>query len=555
MNLLGFYSHKESSAAIVVDNVLLAHIELERYHRIKEAPGPSVEYAVKYALPALGLELKDIDCFATVYRSSYYGVYGDQQYVPREKLRYFGHHEAHCADAFFSSDFSDALIISLDGGGWESDKLYAGATVYYGRDGNIFPVRIFASTEHLPGSAWGRATRYVFRESVGPPLGHKAGTLMAMAAFGDGKQFHQKFYDALTCKLEEATWCPPGHLAFKEQIENSSIVEALDLTKNEPHPYWDEFTKLADESDAARFDLAAGLQSATEQYIREFIANAVRLAADQGFKSNNICITGGTALNSVAMGKVKEWFPNLNLYIPPIPYDAGLCIGVCYLSSLALSPERKAPIFKKPTTPFFGIPYSAAREKHALLHYQDKVQVKRSSLEEVASSLYQDKIVAVFHGESESGRRALGHRSILANPCSPNMKQMINDKVKHRQWFRPFAPAILHEYGPQWFENYQFSPTMSLCLAFKEEKRASVPAVVHKDGTGRLQSVTEENDFLYELLQKFNKLSGVPVLLNTSFNDREPIVETPEHAIACFLKTDIDYLYFSEAKLLVEKRR
>lgn len=552
MKTLGFFSHKESSACLMVDNVLLAHIEWERYHRVKEAAGPSIEYAVKHLLPHFNLTLDEIDCFATVYRTLYIEPYGDQAFIPAGKLRVFGHHRAHCADAYFASKFSDALVISLDGGGWESDEFLAGAAVYFGHNEALSLINNFPATEHLPGSVWGRVTRYVFRESVGPPFGHKAGTIMAMAAFGDGKPYQQHFYDALTAKLADATWCPPGHRAFRERNETVTMIEPLDLSKNEPHPYWDQFTALADRSDAARYDLAAGLQSATEQYLREFISNAISLAAARGLSSKNICITGGTALNSVAMGKVGEWFPDLTLYVPPIPYDTGLCIGACYLAELESGNAPSAKIGRG-SLPFFGLPYSAAQQKFAVLKNSGRLNSVEADLDEIADLLHRDKIVAVFHGASESGRRALGHRSILASPCSPAMKDMINEKVKHRQWFRPFAPAILHEHGPHWFENYRFSPTMSLCLSIKAECRDKIPAVVHHDGTGRLQSVTSENEFLHALLQKFHARAGVPVLLNTSFNDREPIVETPEHAIDCFLKTDIDYLYFSEAKMLVSK--
>jgi len=165
-----------------------------------------------------------------------------------------------------------------------------------------------------------------------------------------------------------------------------------------------------------------------------------------------------------------------------------------------------------------------------------------------------DNVISVFGGGSESGRRALGNRSILADPRSPNMKDIINEKVKHRQWYRPFAPSILREDVKDWFTKDIDSPYMSFVLHYKEEVKDRVPAVVHLDGSGRLQTVTEkDNKWYYNFIKKFKKKTGVPMLLNTSFNDREPIVETPEHAINCFLKTDIDYLYFYEFGILINK--
>jgi len=173
---------------------------------------------------------------------------------------------------------------------------------------------------------------------------------------------------------------------------------------------------------------------------------------------------------------------------------------------------------------------------------------------EIIELLCNQNIICVFGGSSESGRRALGNRSILADPRNNNMKDIINEKVKHRQWFRPFAPSILREEVKNWFEKDIDSPYMSFVLKFKEEVRDKVPAVVHFDGSGRLQTVTKnDNKWYYNFISKFKDKTGVPILLNTSFNDREPIVETPEDAIKCFKGTDIDYLYFYDYNILVSK--
>ena len=164
------------------------------------------------------------------------------------------------------------------------------------------------------------------------------------------------------------------------------------------------------------------------------------------------------------------------------------------------------------------------------------------------------KIISVFGGGSESGRRALGNRSILADPRSPDTKDIINEKVKHRQWFRPFAPSVLRDDVDEWFEIDVDSPYMTTVIKFKEDKRDKVPAVVHFDGSARLQTVTEDdNEWYYNFIKKFKEKTGVPIVLNTSFNDREPIVETPAHAIDCFLRTNIDYLYFRDYGILVSK--
>jgi len=183
------------------------------------------------------------------------------------------------------------------------------------------------------------------------------------------------------------------------------------------------------------------------------------------------------------------------------------------------------------------------------------LKVKRNTSDsDVIELICQQNIISVFGGGSESGRRALGNRSILCDPRSPDMKDIINEKVKHRQWFRPFAPSILREEVKNWFVRDIDSPYMSMVLHYKEEVKDKVPAVVHLDGSGRLQTVTKnDNKWYYNFIKKFKKETGVPILLNTSFNDREPIVETPEHAINCFMGTNIDYLYFYEYGILISK--
>lgn len=172
----------------------------------------------------------------------------------------------------------------------------------------------------------------------------------------------------------------------------------------------------------------------------------------------------------------------------------------------------------------------------------------------VIELLLAQNIVSVYGGKSESGRRALGNRSIVADPRSANMKDLINEKVKHRQAFRPFAPSILREEVANWFDHDIDSPYMGFAIGVLESQQTKVPAIVHVDGTARLQTVTQrDNPWYHAFLTKWNAASGVPILLNTSFNDREPIVETPDHAIACFKKTDIDYLYFFDHGILVSK--
>ena len=201
-------------------------------------------------------------------------------------------------------------------------------------------------------------------------------------------------------------------------------------------------------------------------------------------------------------------------------------------------------------TPYLGHSYSKAIVEAAVAGHN----YSYTNDDDLVKLLEDQKIVSVYGGRSESGRRALGNRSILADPRQASMKDLINEKVKHREPFRPFAPSVLREDVAEWFVHDVDCPYMSFSLEVKKEKRKFVPAILHKDGTARLQTVSEsDNRWYYDFLCKWKERTGVPMVLNTSFNDREPIVETPEHAVNCFLKTDIDYLYFRDCNILVKK--
>ena len=253
-------------------------------------------------------------------------------------------------------------------------------------------------------------------------------------------------------------------------------------------------------------------------------------------------------------GKIKKWYPEIeNIYIDPVPYDAGIALGgPRYIWHHILDNPRIK--WEDNSTPYLGKTYSKEEVLNAINEYN--LDFIDTTDDYVTDLLINQNVVSVFGVGSESGRRALGNRSILADPRSKEMKDIINKKVKHRQWFRPFAPSILREEVKNWFESDVNSPYMGFVSIFKEKIRNKIPAVVHFDGSARLQTVTEkDNKWYYNFIKLFNKKTGVPILLNTSFNDREPIVETPQNALNCFLKTDIDYLYFRDHKILLKKQK
>jgi len=508
---LSFGSH-DSSYAIFENGDLLLHEELERHSRIKECDGD----VVKFYIERQG-SFDDVDVVT-------YFPHGDRKFYPDsfhilEKLRdegkleliEVGHHQSHAANAFFSSKFDKALIITIDGGGWDGGSP-SNWTVWEG-DGIDITAKEYSNSWN-PGVAWQMVTSEIFGMcGGGPPKGCQAGTVMAMAAMGD----ETKYYEDLKTKGD---------------VWNANFP-------------WSEYKNLSEQE---KFDFAASFQKFTEDKIREEMS---RWITDE---TTHLCLSGGTVLNSVFTGKIWDWFPHIkDIYIPPVPYDAGLAIGCgqYVLHTLKRSPRVE---WCDNATPYLGVIYSEEEVREALSEY-DEITWTQASNSEICDLLMDENIVSVYGGGSESGRRALGNRSILADPRNPNMKDIVNEKVKHRQWFRPFAPSIMREEVSNWFTRDVNSPYMGFVLQFKKEKQDLVPAVVHFDGSARLQTVTKnDNEWYYNFLSEWNEKSGVPIILNTSFNDREPIVEKPQHAINCFLKTNIDHLYFFDYGILVSKK-
>lgn len=423
----------------------------------------------------------------------------------------FGHHLSHAANAFYTSDFNKSLIVTVDGGGWENDSLRTGFTISEGAGNKINQIKVLPISGVNLGGIWHDLTKYVFGLSVGYPKGDQAGTVMAMATLGVAK-----YTDLI--------------VNYRQNLNKLRLI--------------------ADKSEQEKFNVAASLQKYTETTLYNYISKYINESDNE-----NICFGGGVSLNCVMLGKIKKWFPKIkNVFCDPVPYDAGLALGSArYLWHHILgNPRIKNNI--QNISPYLGKTYTRKDIKNACKLFSDKIRVNKATDEDVLNSIYEQKIVAVFGGGSESGRRALGNRSILADPRNADMKKVINEKVKHRQWFRPFAPSILEEKLDEWFEDPILSPYMSFALKFKKSQRDRVPAVVHYDGTGRLQTVNKLlNPWYHSFITRWESLSGVPILLNTSFNDSEPIVETPEDAIRCFLGTNIDYLYFFDYGFLVEK--
>ena len=544
MKIAGVWSGHDASFCILKDGYPEIHAEYERYIREKEPLGDSLQFMMD-EYPDFESIKHVATCFPQTKLTKYENSLNKINSILKKndgKIFLIGHHQAHAANTFFSSNFNESMIVTIDGGGVEDPQNTATAcTLWYGKDNHIKHVKTFTMNEINIGGLWTRATRYIFKLQSGWPRGHQAGTVMAMAALGDKDRFAEDFYKMLTKDLFLASMKP------QTQPKGAYIPG-----KDPKHPYLDDWVKIADSDEQTKFDLAAGLQHATEALLFELIGFAIQAMPNV----KNLCLAGGVSLNSVAAGKIKNWYNKEieNVYVTPVPHDGGLAVGAAqYAWHQILDNERI--VWSDNFTPYLGEIYKTELITETLNKFNEKITFTNCEDDGVIDLLDNEKIVAVFGGGSESGRRALGNRSILADPRPPQMKDKINHKVKHRQWFRPFAPSILREEVANWFKEDIESPYMSFVLEFKDEVKDKVPAVVHVDGTARLQTISKnDNEWYYTFIKKWQNKTGVPILLNTSFNDREPICETPEHAINCFLKTEIDHLYFYNENILVSRK-
>jgi len=546
MKIVGFHCAHDASYSVLENGIPIVHNELERFNRRKN----TVEDSIKFFLDN-DENVEDIQYMTThrtggMVKFNYMDSFNECEEIVKKnggELFILGHHQSHAANAFFTSNMKEALIVTIDGGGVDNengelhskskiDKVGFGSiitctTFWYGKDNKIEPIKMIEKSKINLGLDWALCTSKIFGLGTWrDPRGDQAGTVMGMAALGNPDKYISHFERKLTDGLIEN--------------DGNGAVNLVYLNKE------------ANKKEQNRFDISASLQKETETVIKTLLTPYI-----EKYKPKNLCLSGGVSLNCVFVGKMFDWFPGINIFVDPVPYDAGLSLGSSrYVWHQILDNPR---IYDTPQnwSPYLGYEYQYDTIQEQLDIYKDKIKYEEVDDDYVVDLLIRDdNVISVYGGGSESGRRALGNRSILADPRSPNMKDIINEKVKHRQWFRPFAPSVLRDYVKNWFIHDVDSPYMNVAMKFKKGMSKKVPAVVHFDDTARLQTVSkEDNEWYYNFIDNFRKKTGVPIILNTSFNDREPIVETPEHAINCFLRTDIDYLYFRDFGIIVNKRQ
>jgi carbamoyltransferase len=579
MIILGINAyHANASAAIVVDGHLIAAVEEERLNRVKYAAGlPS--RAMQFCLDRVGAKLSDVDHIA-VPRDPYARLGTKLRFamrMPRFALdrfrvmkRFAGiqediagafdvapesiraqfhrieHHTAHLASTYFVSPFESAAVLSADGLGDFASSMWAlGEGPRMRALGEItFP--------HSLGMYYTALTQYLGFWKFGDEY-----KVMGLAAYGQ-PEFMEEFRrivrvdKPLSFKLgleyfthqsqgAEMTWRDAASTPVLGRLFSPYLEKRLGPTRKVEEPLTQR-----------HYNLAASMQAALEEVLAAHwsaLAKATRQKA--------LCIAGGVAFNCVANGKIFDSSPFERVFVQPAAGDAGLSVGAAFaVNHQVLGRPREFSMDHA----YWGPEYSSAELRAALDRAEipgDEFELQELAedplLQTTAHHIASGKIVGWFQGAVEWGPRALGNRSILTDPRRPEMKDILNRRIKHRETFRPFAPSILEEATAEYFEKTHPSPFMTFAYSVRPEKRSVIPAPTHVDGTARLQTVSRASSPLYwKLLRAVGDQTGVPVVLNTSFNDNEPIVCRPEEALDCFRRTQMDVLVMGN--FILEKK-
>ncbi len=434
------------------------------------------------------------------------------------RIHFIEHHLAHAASAFFVSPFEKAAILTIDGRGESTSTMMSLG------DQNGIQKLLEIKVPHSLGHLYAAITDY---------LGFKPffdeWKVMGMSAYG--KDTYVADFANIVQLLSEGTYqLNLDYISFHTHGGNQWLSEKFLTTFGPRHTKGEAHSQH-------HYDMAYALQKTIEK-AGVHLANGIY----QRTKLDNLCMTGGVVLNCLMNKRIVEQTPFKNFFFQPIANDAGTSLGsALYYYHQVLNQPRKH-VFD---SAYLGMEYGQQEIEQALRSRGVKYVMTSNIAQETAKHIAQGKIVGWFQDRMEAGPRALGHRSIVVDPTNSQMKDKLNSRVKRREMFRPFAPSVLEEKAQEYFlmPKGQKSPYMILIADVLEDKKKILPAVTHNDGTARVHTVNRRVSPKYwELISEFEKISGVPVLLNTSFNENEPIVCTPENAIDCFLRTEFDVL-------------
>jgi carbamoyltransferase len=556
--------HADASAAIVLDGEVKFAVAEERLNRHKHFGGfPSL--AIRACLDAVGANISDVehvavgqDSDANLAKKVQYALANPAKIlnfirlrqrkeamrdvrtliakaldVDAGKLRFqehhLEHHIAHIASSYYCSPWDKAAGFSYDGSGDFVSTMMARC------EGNDIEVLNRVFLPHSLGSLYTMICEFIGYTKYGDE-----GKVMGLAPYG--KETYRAEIDRIVSpknggfQLDLDYFRPLGSNQGMQVLPDGTVRLARHFSDHmekkfgkprEPH------TEITQRD----MDLAYGLQHRFEEIFFHLLNGLHKQVP-----SEDLAMAGGCALNSVANGKLFDRTPFRRTYIQPAAGDEGLAIGAAlHTCHSVLKQPRRHELKSAYLGPEFSESHIQSFLQNVGLQYE---KLDRTALlDTVSEQIALGNVVGWFQGRMEWGPRALGNRSIVAHPGLPNMKDVLNARIKHREWFRPFAPSIMADYQHEYFEHDHPSPFMLHVYRIRPEKRAVLCAVNHVDDTGRLQSVTrEENSLYYDLIAAFHRKTGIPVILNTSFNENEPIVCTPEEAIDCFKRTRMDVL-------------
>ncbi|AOJ04639.1 MULTISPECIES: carbamoyltransferase family protein [Burkholderia] len=441
------------------------------------------------------------------------------------EFHFLPHHDCHAASAFHVSPFDKAAVLVIDGiGEWASTSLY------HGDGATLTKVHDFLFPNSL-GFVWEKLSKYLGFSQ------YDASKVMGLAAYGDGAKTIDLFSRIVTDKADMTV----DLAVLRHESPDFTTLEALFGLPRRHEP-----VDFNTDNWQAYVDVAAGLQLLTEQVLLHILRKFDRTTY------RHLCMAGGVALNCAANGVIVREKLFDDVFIQPASNDAGTAMGAAFLIWNQVLGNPREYVFNHA---YLGPEYSDG-EIETVLQRTNLAYRKVDIEKEVAKLIADGGIVGWFNGRMEWGPRALGGRSLLADPRNKAVRELMNVKVKHRELYRPFCPSILGERAEEWFEgsaSVAAGKYMLTTSRVRAEKAEQIPAVVHFDGTVRAQTVyAEDNPRYHRLISEFDALTGVPLLLNTSFNDSEPIVCTPQDAINTFMKTDIDYLALGS--YLISKR-
>ena len=569
MNILGVsFDYHDAAAALVVDGEVRVAVQEERFSRRKHDAGLPI-LAIKHCLQSSGIQAPELDSIAyyekpllkfdritkaslrrwpegwSYFKDSLASWVREDRFFPHIRLaEHLGvdhrlvvnirHHASHAASAFYCSPFEQAAILTLDGVGEHET-----ASIGYGESDNVTTLEI-ALLPHSLGLLYSAFTAY-----LGFQVNEGEYKVMGMAAYGAPTRYDElmsliEFLPNGLFRIDQRCFeflCP-AQLPYKP-----ALVDWLGPAR-EPDS---EFTLSGGDSaiiaNCRRYaDIAASIQKVTETIILHCAEAAMGATGNR-----NLCLAGGVALNSLANGRIIRDL-GANLYVQPAAGDAGGAAGAALHRHHAMNGARASAM----TSAYLGPSYDDARIQKAIetagFDSVDVFDDEDSLIEVTAALLADNKVIGWYQGRSEWGPRALGNRSIIANPTRAEMQGIMNERIKFREPFRPFAPTVPVELAQKYFDmpivNGPTAPEYFMLAVHPvlESQRDTIPAVTHADGTARVQVVSDKsNPMFHKLLCAFGRRSGVPILMNTSFNLRgEPVVETPEDALNTFLASDMD---------------